>query len=214
VPRPVPTRVFHMTRVERLASVLEHGLLSDNACRARGIVGIEIGYRHIKERRAARAVPCGAGGTLADYVPWYFAPRSPMLFAITHGMVSEEASDTEQIIYLVSSTQALRGAGLSVVVSNRHAELGYAELTDRDEPLEGDEFVDWPLMEARYWNNNADHPDRKERRQAECLAHPSVPWSVVAEIVVKTERAKREAEAILGRLGVATPIVVRPDWYF
>lgn len=95
----------HMTRVERLASVVQQGLLSDNTCKLRGIGGVEIGYQHIKARRARRPVPCGAGGTLADYVPFYFAPRSPMLFAITRGQVTEEAARTEGIIYLVSSTR-------------------------------------------------------------------------------------------------------------
>jgi hypothetical protein len=138
-----------MTRVERLLSVVEHGLLSDNVCRRRQITGVEIGYDHIKRRRAQRVVPCGVGGTLADYVPFYFAPRSPMLFAITCGQVSAEAACTERIVYLVSSTETLREAGLTVIASNRHAELDYAEITDHDGHLDGDGFVDWPLMARR-----------------------------------------------------------------
>jgi hypothetical protein len=120
VTRPVPTRVFHMTRIERFASVVEHGLLPDNVCRRRQIIGVEIGYDQIKRRRTLRVVPCGVGGTLADYVPFYCAPRSPMLYAITCGLVSTEAACTEQIVYLVSSTQTLRDAGLTVIASNRH----------------------------------------------------------------------------------------------
>ena len=46
-----------------------------------------------------------------------------MLYAITRGLVSAEAACTDQIVYLVSSTQTLRKAGLTVVASNRHAEL-------------------------------------------------------------------------------------------
>jgi hypothetical protein len=134
-----------MTRIERLPSVVEHGLLPDNACRQQQITGVEIGYDHIKRRRARRVVPCGAGGTLADYVPFYFAPRSPMLYAITRGQVSAEAARTDQIVYLVSSTQSLRRAGLTVIASNRHAELDYAELSDLDGDLDHDGFVDWPL---------------------------------------------------------------------
>jgi hypothetical protein len=140
-----------MTRIERLPSVIEHGLLPDNMCIRRQISGVEIGYDHIKRRRALRVVPCGAGGTLGDYVPFYLAPRSPMLSAITHGRVSAEAACTEQIVYLLSSTQTLRGAGLTVIASNRHAELGYAEMTDHDEDLDDDGFIDWPLMTAKYW---------------------------------------------------------------
>lgn len=212
VPRPAPTLVLHMTRIERIPSVIGHGLLPDNAVLQRAIDGVEIGYRHIKDRRANRAVPCGTGGTLADYVPFYFAPRSPMLFAITRGQVSIEAGRTEQIVYVVSSTQTLRAAGLTVVCSNRHAERAYAELTDQDEVLDGDDFVDWPLMQERYWSDTADDPDRKDRRQAECL-HPNVPSGVISEVVAKTERARSQVEEILVTFGQTTPVIVRPDWY-
>jgi hypothetical protein len=203
-----------MTRVERLPSVIEHGLLPDNVCKRRQISGVEIGYDHIKRRRALRAVPCGAGGTLADYVPFYFAPRSPMLYAVTRGLVSAEAACTAQIVYLVSSTQTLRGAGLTVIASNRHAELGYAEMTDHDRDLDNDDFIDWPLMTWKYWNNTADDPDRKERRQAECLVHPRVPWPVIEGVVTKTERARAQVQSVLGSAGQPTPVSVSAEWYF
>lgn len=203
-----------MTRIERLPSVVVRGLLPDNACKALAIAGVEIGYPHIKERRARRIVPCGAGGTLADYVPFYFAPRSPMLYAITRGNVSAEAAQVEEIVYLVTSTQALHQAGLCVVVSNRHAELDYADLTDRDERLDGDDFVDWPLMVERYWSSTPDDPDRKERRQAECLVHPGVPWELIQAVVTKTDGACRRVESALGAVGVETPVIVRAGWYF
>lgn len=204
-----------MTRIERLPSVVEHGLLPDNVCRQQQIIGVEIGYDHIKRRRAQRVVPCGAGGTLADYVPFYFAPRSPMLFAITRGLVSAEAARTDQIVYLVGSTQSLRRAGLTVVASNRHAELDYAEMSDCDGDLDHDGFVDWPLMTARYWNNTPDDPDRKERRQAECLVHPRVPWQAIEGVITKTEQARSQVELVLGTVAVQPPrVAVRAEWYF
>jgi hypothetical protein len=203
-----------MTRIERLPSVIEHGLLPDNVCKRRQITGVEIGYDHIKRRRALRPVSCGVGGTLADYVPFYFAPRSPMLYAITRGLVSAEAACTEQIVYLMSSTQALRGAGLTVIASNRHAELDYADMTEHDGDLDNNDFIDWPLMTAVYWNNTPEDPDRKERRQAECLVHPRVPWQVIEGIATKTERARAQVQTLLGAAGVSTSVVVSAEWYF
>ncbi|WP_337060085.1 type II toxin-antitoxin system toxin DNA ADP-ribosyl transferase DarT [Kineococcus sp. G2] len=214
MPRPQPTLVYHMTRIERLAGMVREGLLSDTECRRRGITGVGIGYSHLKERRAHRTVPCGAGGTLADYVRWYFAPRSPMLYAITKGQVGAEAAQTEEIVYVVSSTQRLREAGVTVVASDRHAVLQLARLSADDADLDGDDFVDWGLMEARMWAPTPDQPDRKERRQAECLAHPSVPWSAVAGVVTRTEEAARKVETVLRDCGGTTYVDVRPHWYF
>jgi hypothetical protein len=203
-----------MTRIERLPSVIEHGLLADNVCRQRSVAGVEIGYDHIKRRRALRAVSCGVGGTLADYVPFYFAPRSPMLYAITRGLVSAEAARTEQIVYLMSSTQILRQAGLTVIASNRHAELDYAEITDDDKDLDDDRFIDWPLMKERIWRNTPQDPDRKERRQAECLVYPNVPWQAIEEVATKSESACAQAKFVLGEAGQSTPVAVRAAWYF
>jgi hypothetical protein len=214
VTRPVPTLVLHMTRIERLPSIVKHGLLPDNACRQQKIDGVEIGYDHIKRRRTLRIVPCGVGGTLADYVPFYFAPRSPMLYAITRGQVSEEAARTEEIVYLVSSTQTLKAAGLTVIASNRHAELDYAEMLDHDEALDREDFICWPLMMATYWGNTPDQPDRKERRQAECLVHPSVPWPLIETVATKSERARDQAKVVLASAGQPTPVAVRAHWYF
>jgi hypothetical protein len=214
VTRPLPTNVYHMTRIERLPSITRFGLLPDNVCKQRQIAGVEIGYDHIKRRRALRAVPCGVGGTLADYVPFYFAPRSPMLYAITRGLVSADAARTEEIAYLVSSTQALHAAGLTVLASNRHAELDYADITDLDEALDRDSFIDWPLMTATYWNNTPDDPDRKERRQAECLVHPNVPWQLISGVATKSESARAQVSRVLGAVGQPTPVAVRACWYF
>lgn len=203
-----------MTRIERLSTIIEFGLLPDNEVRRRAVDGTEIGYRHIKDRRAQRLVGCGAGGNLADYVPFYFAPRSPMLYAITRGQVSAEAARTSEIVYLATTTQALRAAGLSVVVSNRHAELAYAELSDADSVLDGDDFVDWPLMREQYWTDTPDYPDKKERRQAECLAHPVVRWPLIRGVVTKTEDAARRVRDRFASSGVRTPFSVSPNWYF
>lgn len=138
-----------------------------------------------------------------------------MLYAITGGLVSAQAACTDQIVYLVSSTQSLRKAGLTVVASNRHAELDYAEMSDHDGDLDHDDFVDWPLMTARYWKNTPEDPDRKERRQAECLVHPNVPWQAIEGVATKTESARVQVGLLLGTL-VAQParVVVRAEWYF
>jgi hypothetical protein len=137
-----------------------------------------------------------------------------MLYAITCGLVSTEAARTEQIVYLVSSTQTLRQAGLTVLASNRHAELGYADITDHDGDLDGDEFIDWPLMKEGYWNNTPEDPDRKERRQAECLVYPSVPWQAIEGVATKSKSVCAQVKHVLGAAGRPTPAAVRAAWYF
>ncbi len=85
--RPDPTWVYHITRIEHIASMIEHGVLSDRLATERGASSISIAHSHLEERRARRTVPVHPYGTLADYTPFYFAPRSAMLFAIRKGKV-------------------------------------------------------------------------------------------------------------------------------
>ena len=212
MPRPVPTWVYHITRFEHLESMVAHGLLSDNQAQERGMVQVEIGNASIKARRAARVVPIAPGGVVADYVPFYFAPRSPMLYAIDRGNVPTYQQGCDEIVYLVSSTQMLREHGLTVLGTDRNTTMGYAEFTVDDDYLT--DIVDWDLMEARIWRKTLEEPDRMERRQAEVLVHGQVPWSAMMGVAAKSEDVKARVEAVLSKLGQSTPVAVRPDWYF
>jgi len=212
MPRPVPTWVYHITRFEHLESMVAHGLLSDNQAQERGMVQVEIGNASIKARRAARVVPIAPGGVVADYVPFYFAPRSPMLYAIDRGNVPTYQQGCDEIVYLVSTTQNLREAGLAVMGTDRNATMAYAEFTSDDDRLT--ELVDWALMKAKMWNNTPEAPERMERRQAELLVHVQVPWSAIIGVATKSEDVKTRVEAVLSDLGQSTPLAVRPGWYF
>lgn len=110
MPRPVPTPIVHFTRVEHLATIIRGGLLSDSRAQQSGMLQVEVGHPDIKERRRRRPVPAAAGGVVADYVPFYFAPRSPMLYVIERGNVPTYDQGCDRIIYLVTTTAQSRGA--------------------------------------------------------------------------------------------------------
>ncbi|MCG8654876.1 DUF4433 domain-containing protein [Yimella sp. NH-Cas1] len=209
MPRPSPTPILHFTRIEHLPTILESGLLADEAAK-RGPLAIEIGHRGIKELRRTRAVPCGPGGFVSHYVPFYFAPRSPMMYAINGGSVPEYTEGCGRIIYVVSTVEAVLASGLDLVVSDRNAAVAFASFSANVSDF--DDLVEWPLMKERMWNNTAERPDRKERRMAEALVHQRLPVECIVEIVAPTASVAAEARAMLGSLDV--PVAVRPEWYF
>ena len=75
-------------------------------------------------------------------------------------------------------------------------------------------YVDWELMEARWWHNTPQEPDRMERRMAEWLAHRHVPWSAIIGVAARTEERSRQASAALATVGATTIVRSRPEWYF
>lgn len=207
---PLPW-VYHFTHVTNLPSVIEHGLLSDTL--ASNLLETEIGNRTIKAQRARRAVPIPPGGVVADYVPFYYATRSPMMYAIHRGNVETYTDGCDRLVYLRVSLDRLLAWHPAVVGTDRNAVLATASFVSGFTAML--KAVDWPLMKARQWANTHEDPDRRERRQAECLAHRHVPWELVGGIGVKTEPVAAEVRASLARLGrTGIDVLVRPDLYF
>lgn len=205
--------LFHFTHRLNLPSVIAYGLRSDSAVRADGSLAVEVGEDRIKEQRRRRGVPMGPGGVVADYVPFYFAARSPMLYAISRGNVPAYQDGQNPLVYLVTDLDRLQKVGCRFVFTDRNAY--YQTATYAEDPAELDQLVDWELMEATMWNNTAAEPDRMERRMAELLVHESVPFSAVLAVGVRSAAiASASAVAeVLGTLDDPPPVLVRPKWY-
>ena len=204
--------IYHITHIRNLASILrEGGLWCDREAGERGLVSTSIAHQHIKQRRAQRHVPCGPGGTLADYVPFYFAPRSPMLYAIHRGNVEGYTEGQEPILHLVSSVQTVVQAGLSFVFTDGHAEMAISRFFTNLEDLQE---VDWKIMRARYWYDTFEDGDRKRRRQAEFLVHNFFPWELVHEIGVYNRKIAQQVETLIKQANHRPIIIVRRFWYY
>ncbi|MGH3931021.1 MAG: type II toxin-antitoxin system toxin DNA ADP-ribosyl transferase DarT [Pseudonocardiaceae bacterium] len=212
MPRPVPTPVYHFTPIAHLATIIEHGLLCDTQAVALGLRSIDVGNRDIKAQRRHRAVRAGPRGMIADYTPFYFAPRSPMMSAIHHGKVPEYTSGTESLVYLVTTVERLVELDLSVVFTDRNAVLRHAHHTT--DPGELDEIIDWDLMAARIWRDTDAEPDRRERRMAECLVHRRVPWEAIKCIATCGLAQTTETQRMLTHFRQRVPVRTKPDWYF
>ena len=108
---PSPTYLYHITHVRNLPSVLARGALCCNTTTNREqLTQVPIGYQDLKDRRAQRRVPIAPGGVLSDYVPWYFGPRSPMLYVINKQRVPGYNDGQTPIVHLVTSVERIVNA--------------------------------------------------------------------------------------------------------
>ncbi|MBN1490478.1 MAG: DUF4433 domain-containing protein [Phycisphaerae bacterium] len=157
-------------------------------------------------------VPCGPGGVILDYVGFYFGPRSPMLYRL-HTGYNVARVDQSQIIYLVSTAQAVADAGLGFVFTDRHSLAAVAAFRDNLGDLA---IVDFPIAYATQWNTTPQHLDRQEKKQAEFLVYRSVPWQLIDKIGVRSDAARERVTQILeGRPAVRhPPIIVERSWYY
>lgn len=204
--------LFHLTHLRNLPSVIERGLRSDSAVRADGTLEVEIGQNWIKEQRRQRVVPIGPGGVVADYAPFYFAARSPMLYTIRGGNVPAYKDGQDPLVYLVSDVPHLQAVGCRFVFTDRNAYYKFAAY--EDDPARLNDLVDWPLMEAFMWKNTDEDPDRQERRMAELLVHDTVPFRAFTHIGVRSTTTESAVAELLATLDHPPKVIVRPDWYF
>jgi len=109
---PIPTPIYHLTHIDNLTSIIDSGgCLSFNQKQNQGIGHIDVAYETIQVRRARTLVPCGSGGCLHDYVPFFFATRPPMLYAIHRGNVERYEQGQTPLIHLVTAAQAVNNSG-------------------------------------------------------------------------------------------------------
>ncbi len=201
--------IYHFTDVENLPQILAARELR---CHRMASTAVDVGDTSIKSRRTLIDVPCGPGGKVCDYVPFYYAPRSPMLFSIKSGNVPGVSPDQRRLIYVVSSTEAVYETELGCVFTDGNAAAAFTNFGE--DPAELDQLVDWPLMRATYWNNTLEDPDRRRRRMAEFLVYEALPLELVTEIGVYDRGVHELVVALLSSAGKELRVAIRADWYF
>jgi len=204
------TQIFHITHVSNLPGVAAGGIVCDRERLARKLATINIAYEDLKERRARTEVTCGPGGTLADYAPFYFAPRSPMLCAIYYDRVPGMEGKQKEIVHLVAECEAVEDAGVGFAFTDGHAIMALSDFYDSLDDLDE---VDWNIMRSRYWNNDG-FGEQKRRRQAEFLVEERLPWELVREIGVATDDMAARTRKLLRGVAHQPPVVVHADWYY
>lgn len=203
--------IYHFLPIETLQAVLASGeLLSHNRVQSVSTVS----NPGIQANRAMMLAPDPPGGTLHDYVPFYFGPRSPMLFQNATGRVPSFQGDQRDLVYCVSSVARIQASGRPFFFTDGHAVVA---ITQRFTDVADLDKVDWPVTQARIWNDTREDNDRQRRKQAEFLVQDSLPVSALFGFAVADEDRARDVRELLKGYPNHTfeiPARVRLDWYY
>lgn len=204
------TAIYHMTHHSNLGAIIANGgLLSDRA--TQNIPHTRVGHLHIKDRRLNRKVPIPPGGTVGDYVPFYFAPKPPMLYAISRGSVEGYAGGQKEVVYLVSSAESVDQAGLDWVFTDGHADM---ILSDFYNSLADLNKVDWQVLNGKWWFDTKEDGDRCRRRQAEFLVRNAFPWRFVTSIGVYDAKTQHFVVQTVASNTHKPPVNIERSWYY
>jgi hypothetical protein len=211
---PRPIRIYHITHVKNLPSILhDDGLLSDAEMIARGDPQLAIGMSEIKQSRMRFGVKCHEGDTVGEYVPFYFCPRSIMLYLLYMGNHPGLTYHGGQgpIVHLqadlASTVEWATRSRTRWAFSLSNAGAAYALF--RKDLVQLDE-VDWAAVGATDFRD----AKVKEGKQAEFLVKRFAPWSLVERIGVSSAKVQSQTLAMLEGAAHRPSVDVLPDWYF
>lgn len=199
---PIPEQyqgrhIYHFTHIDNLPDILQHGLLSYNEKKRRGIQHVSIAANSIQQRRAAMRVTVPPGGVVHDYVPFYFGSLSPMLLAV----INKKNVDQYNIIFIGVSIDILGYEG--TVFTNAAANANtpptfYIDLDDLDN-------LDWDNINSRSWGNPSE--EAKRARMAEALIQTRVNVSDFDHIIVWNQPLREKVEEIYADADIPPPSI-------
>src|SRR5260370_7074394 len=115
-----------MTAIPNLSGIAKSKMLHANAVlQKKKIRHANIAYQGAQGKRATKLVAKPPGGVIHDYVPFYFAPRSPMLGAINLGKVEGCTYHQQDIVHFATTVEAGVEAGLTFVFYDYNATLHF-----------------------------------------------------------------------------------------
>jgi len=212
---PSQPMIFHITHVENLSSIAGGGmLLSDAAVIAQGSPTTGIGMSAIKRRRVQElAVPCHPGTKVGDYVPFYFCPRSVMLYVIhcaNHPDLAYQGGQ-DPIVHLEANLREViswaDANNVKWAFSLSNAGAYYTEFRSSVDDLSE---LEWAAIAATDFRP----ADVKERKQAEFLLYGSFPFQLIKRIGVRSDAIRSRASQVLNATNHRPLVATLPEWYF
>lgn len=209
---PTNPKIYHILNVDKLASVAGDGFLfSDAQMMQRPANGTIIGMNHIKQRRLLELTLSSHPDLfVGQCVPFYFCPRSVMLYIIWRGSIDLEYKGGQgPIVHLVSDLKQtvewaqqhdFRWAFSLSSAASRHFE-------DRCELGQLGE-INWEAVNAHYWSSVSD------QKQAEFLIEDRFPWHLVEEIAVINQTIGQQAVQAIAGAQHRPDVQIRPTWYY
>jgi hypothetical protein len=168
----------------------------------------------IKRRRLDKLdFPCHQGTKVGEYVPFYFCPRSVMLYVIhcaNHPELTYRGGQ-DPIIHLESDLHRVvawaNGKKVRWAFSRSNAGASYAEFYSDLQDLDK---LDWQAIQATDFRDQ----DIKEGKQAEFLVYGFFPFELVERIGVRTAKIAEKVRQMLRGARYRPIVEVRRDWYY
>ena len=202
--------IFRITHRNNVPWILDNGL----HCRNSKTVDpnfVQIGNADLITKRHYRNVKGPYGGTLSDYVPFYFTPLSPMFYNIKTGWNGITKRGNDEIAILYSSLNDLTKHGVQFIFTDRHAYLEtaqpFTELTDLKQ-------IDWKILQNRDFARDVNDLGKVERYEAETLVRNVLPVKALRRIACVNASITAAIKSEIAKRNLSVAVDTKPGWYF
>ena len=218
MPIPQNPKIFHIVHVDRLSPIISDGFLRcDAKVRRNPTPETSIGLPDIKQRRLTKTLSSHADLHVGDCVPFYFCPRSVMLYVISkknHPNLTYRRGQ-EPIVHIVADLkEAVDWANenrfrWAFTLSN----AGSFHFEDRCN-LEQLGDVNWNAVQSTRWGVPGVDPLIRDHKQAEFLIEDRFPWQLVSHVGVMSKPIYQKTIALVEKAGHKPRVQIKTKWYY
>ena len=216
---PAQPKIYHIVHMDRLPSIISDGYIwCDAEIVRRTPPGTTIGMNGIKQRRLNElTLDSYPELHVGDCVPFYFCPRSIMLYLIYQGnhpeleytRGQEHIIHLEADLYTVAQWATQNNQRWAFTLSN----AGARYFEDRCDLEQLDE-INWDAVQANQWGGRDVSPSVKEGKQAEFLIEHSLPWHLVERIGVRSRAIYQQSANAISADDHRPQIQIKNEWYY
>ncbi len=212
-PIPQQLKIYHILHIDKLSAVLDNkALFSDSVMAQNNPAGTTIGMSRIKARRLTE-LPLTSHPELhvGDCVPFYFCPRSVMLYLFyinNHSEIEYHGGQypiihLEADLYRVVQWANANNKKWAFTLSN----AGAYYFEDRADLAQLNE-INWNAVNTQYWS------ECRESKQAEFLIEEQFPLELVEQIGVYSQQYLQRVNNDFINVNHQPRIEVKREWYY
>ena len=209
---PDNPKIYHITHVENLASIISSGYIWSDAKTTPKPGVVKIGMSEIKHRRLyENQLASHPGLYIGECVPFYFCFRSIMLYLISRQNHPElqYKGGQEPIIHLEADLKKVvnwaeqNNKRWTFTLSN----AGAYYFEDRASLKNLDE-LDWNAINSTSWH------ECREKKQAEFLIEEKFPWNFVDRIGIYSKDYYNSVVSSFNGSSHRPVVEIKKDWYY
>ena len=205
------TFCYRIAHIDNLPFLLQNGIVNKHHPDASSDY-IEIGNPEIIDVRSTSAVKIDNYGMIGDYVPFYFTPKSIMLYNIVTGYrhpIVQKRNRSEILVVrcLIEQLSALPQWFFTDGQGNDMASSHYNNLSNLEQ-------IDWSCIQQSNFSKSDGDYDRPRRYQAEFLVHEAVPLGKVESLNVYEQGSANFVNKLLTEKNINLSVNIQTQYFF